>query len=288
MAKRLGANGRKRNADRKVKVKSAAKKFGMRIIVVLLGVAAMTAFFIYSYKGIITVALNIKNSQVFTVKAIEVAGNKHIDKQTILEMCGISDSTRSFSVKESDVCTALIKNPWIDNVKVGKSLDGKITIKIKERKPVALVNLGAIYYIDRDGYIFPLAKNLISEMPIICGLKDTTDGSGIRKVRVDDMKRVKAFIKAALSVNNEFFQSITQIDLSEKHKIKLSFQAYTTIVELSDDNLETRLGQLLKLEKLVQNGSRLPEKIDLSYQNIAFVTIPDSVMVKKQEKAVAE
>jgi hypothetical protein len=125
-------------------------------------------------------------------------------------------------------------------------------------------------------------------MPIIYGLKDTIDGSGIRKVRVDDMKRVKAFIKAALSVNNEFFQSITQIDLSDKYKIKLSFQAYTTLVELSDVNLETRLGQLLRLEKLVQSGSRLPEKIDLSYQNIAFVTMPDSVIVKKQEKAVAE
>lgn len=288
MAKRLGANGRKRNADRKVKVKSAARKFGMSIIIVLLGVTALTALFIYSYKGIITIALNIKNSQVFTVKAIEITGNKHIDKQTILEECGISDSTRSFAVKECDVRKVLMKNPWIDNVKVGKNLDGKVTIKIKERKPVALVNLGAIYYIDRDGYIFPLAKNVISEMPIICGLKDTIGGSGIRKVRVDDMKRVKAFIKAALSVNNEFFQSITQIDLSEKHKIKLSFQAYTTIVELSDDNLETRLGQLLKLEKLIQNGSRHPEKIDLSYQNIAFVTIPDSVVVKKQGKAVAE
>jgi cell division protein FtsQ len=288
MAKRLGANGRKRNADRKVKVKSAAKKIGMRIFIALFGITALTVLFIYSYKGIITVALNVKNSQVFDIKAIEVAGNKHIEKQMVLEKCGISDSTRSFSVKENDVRAALIKNPWIENVKVGKTLNGKVTIKIKERKPVALVNLGAIYYIDRDGYIFPLAKNVISEMPIIYGLKDTIDGSGIRKVRVDDMKRVKAFIKAALSVNNEFFQSITQIDLSDKYKIKLSFQAYTTLVELSDVNLETRLGQLLRLEKLVQSGSRLPEKIDLSYQNIAFVTMPDSVIVKKQEKAVAE
>ena len=288
MAKRLGANGRKRNADRKVMVKSAAKKIGMRIVIALLSVAALTVIFLYSYKGIVTVALNVKKSQVFNIKAIEVAGNKHIEKQMILEKCGISDSTRSYSVKENEVRTALIKNPWIENVKIGKSLDGKVTIKIKERKPVALVNLGAIYYIDRDGYIFPLAKNVISEMPIIYGLKDTTIGSGIRKVRVDDMKRVKAFIKAALSVNKEFFQNITQIDFSDKFKIKLSFQANTTLVELSDDNLETRLGQLLRLEKLVQSGSRLPEKIDLSYQNIAFVTMPDSVMVKKQEKAVAE
>jgi cell division protein FtsQ len=283
MAKRLGANGRKRNADRKVKVKSAAKKIGMRVVIVLLGISAAVALFIYGYKGILTFAINVKNSQVFDIKAIEVAGNKHIEKKMVLDKCGISDSTRSFSVKENDVRTALMTNPWIENVKVGKTLDGKVTIKIKERKPVALVNLGVIYYIDRNGYIFPMAKNVISEMPIINGLKDTTDRSGIRKVRVDDMKRVKAFIKAALSVNDEFFQSITQIDLSDKNKIKLSFQANTTLVELADDNLETRLGQLLRLEKLVQNGSRLPEKIDLSYQNIAFVTMPDSVKVKKQE-----
>lgn len=288
MGKRLGANGRKKNAARKVKVKSAAKKIGMRIFIALLGITAVIVLFTYSYRGIINVVLNVKKSQVFDIKTIEIAGNKHIDKQMILDKCGISDSTRSFSVKEENVRAALIKNPWIENVKVGKSIDGKVTIKIKERKPVALVNLGAIYYIDRDGYIFPMAKNVISEMPIIYGLKDTINGSGIRKVRVDDMKRVKAFIKAALSVNNEFFQSITQIDVSEKNKIKLSFQANTTIVELSDDNLETRLGQLLRLEKLVQSGSCLPEKIDLSYQNIAFVTMPDSVMVKKQEKAVAE
>jgi len=278
MVKRLGANGRKRNADRKVKVKSAAKKAVARTMIIICIAAIGIVLSFGGYKGIIQIVKSVQQSEAFDVTAVAVQGNKHVETKSIIDKCGFGADAKTYSVREASVREALMSNPWIENVNVSKSFDGKVCIKIKERKPVALVNLSRIYYIDRSGVVFPLAKKVISEMPILYGLKDTIDNHGIRRIRTADMLRVKSFMREALAVNNDFFQSITQIDFSDKNKIRLSFQDYSTLVELSGENLEIKLRQLIRLEKIVQNDEVMPQKIDLSYQNIAVVTVPDTLI----------
>jgi cell division protein FtsQ len=288
MAKRLGVNSRKKNAARKVKVRSAAKKITFRSFVVGLIIGIGVLVFIGSSMGIKKIVKSVKESDVFDVNVITVQGNNYVTTKNILDKCGVSDSSKTYSVKESSVRSELLTNPWIENVKVAKKNGGKMVISIVERKPIAMVNLKSIYYIDKYGVLFPLAQKVISEMPVVCGLKDTIDSRGVHRISNADMVCVKQFLHKAAAVRDDFLQSITQIDFTDKEKIRLSFQAYSTVVELDQTNLDIGLRRLVRLRGLLQNNPEMPEKINLCYHNLAFVTNAEELKIKEPVQAFTD
>lgn len=287
MAKRIGANNRKKNADRKVKVRGAAKKIILRIVMLTLAAGTGALLFFGGFKGINKIANSFKDSSAFDIKTISVQGNSQVETKSIISKCGFDTSKKIYSVKESSVRAELLKNPWIENVMVIKKLGGKIKLVVTERKPIALVNLKSVYYLDKYGILFPIAKKVISDMPVLSGLRDTIDGNGFHKIRSGDMVRVKTFFSKIEAMDENYLQRITQIDFTGKEKIRLSFQAYSTIVELDQANLDIGLRNMIQLEALLQNEMVMPAKINLCYQNLAFVTINENVEQKESVQAFA-
>lgn len=288
MAKRLGINSRKKNAARKVKVKSATKKITFRSFLVALIIGACVLCFIGGSKGISMLVKSMEESKAFDVTVVSVQGNNHVKTKSVLDKCGFNGNTKTYSVKESSIRAALLTNPWIENVKVAKKTGGKVVVFITERKPIAMVNLKSVSYVDRYGVVFPMAEKVISEMPVVCGLKDTVDSRGIHRICNADMVNIKTFFHKASAIRNDFLQSITQIDFSDKKKIRLSFQAHSTLVELDPSNLDVGLQRLVRLEGLLQNNPVMPEKINLCYQNLAFVTNTEELNLKEPVQAVTD
>ncbi len=287
MAKRIGANSRKKYADRKVKVRGAAKKIVLRIIILTLAAAAGVLICFGGFKGINKIAISLKDSSAFDIKAISVQGNSQVETKSVIDKCGIDGKKKIYLVKECSVRAALLKNPWIENVRVIKKIGGKINLVVTERKPIALVNMKAVYYVDKDGILFPIAKKVISDMPVLSGLEDTIDGNGFHKIRSSDMVRVRTFLSKIEATDENCLQKITQINFTGREKIRLTFQAYSTIVELDQANLDMGLRNMIRLEALLQNEVVMPAKINLCYQNLAFVTVKKNVEQKESVQAVA-
>lgn len=288
MAKRLGINSRKKNAARKVKVRSAAKKITFRSILVVLVTCIGVLLIVGGSRGINALVKSVKELKAFDVTVVSVQGNNHVKTKSILDKCGFGGNAKTYSVKENSVQVALLTNPWIESVKVAKKNGGKVVISITERKPIAMVNLKSVYYIDRYGVVFPIAEKVISEMPIICGLKDTLDAQGTRRICAADMVCVKTFLHKAAAIKNDFLQTITQIDFADKNKIRLSFQAFSTLVEIDPANIDVGLRRLVRLEELLRNNPIMPEKINLCYHSIAFVTNAEELNFKEPVQAVTD
>jgi hypothetical protein len=102
------------------------------------------------------------------------------------------------------------------------------------------------------------------------------------------MVRVKTFLHKAAAIRNDFLQSMTQIDFADKNKIRLSFQAFSTLVEIDHANIDVGLRRLVRLEGLLQNSPVMPEKINLCYHNIAFVTNAEELDFKEPVQAVTD
>ncbi len=71
--------------------------------------------------------------------------------------------------------------------------------------------------------------------------------------------------------------SITQIDLSDKNKVRILFQSSPTLFELDDTDIATRLNHLKRLEGVIQDMEQQPSRINLCYNNLAFVIQPVAV-----------
>jgi len=151
----------------------------------------------------------------FRVRKVEVEGGRKITRETLLSLTVIEGMPNLFSVRLKEVVKRLESHPWIEQVRVRKVFPNKILIQIKERKPMAIIQLEELYYIDIKGEIFsPLGERDEYNYPYLTGLT--------RQVLEKDPVEAKRLIKKALEllriVSQEKFTPLEEI--SEIHMQK--------------------------------------------------------------------
>jgi len=90
----------------------------------------------------------------FRVREVEVEGGQKIPKETLLSLTKVEGMPNLFSVELKEVVKRLESHPWIEQVRVKKVFPNKILIQVEEKKPMAIIQLGELYYIDTRGEIF--------------------------------------------------------------------------------------------------------------------------------------
>ncbi len=129
----------------------------------------------------------------FRVREIEVQGGRKIPKETLLSLTVIEGMPNLFSVKLKEVIKRLEAHPWIEQVRVRKVFPNKILIQIEERKPMAIIQLEDLYYIDAKGEIFStVGEGDEYNYPYLTGLS--------RRVLEKDPTEAKRLIAKALEI----------------------------------------------------------------------------------------
>ena len=105
-----------------MKKQSKPKINKVALIVIILFVYLFFSFIYYLWQ------LPIKN--------IYIKGNKYLTDATIIETAGIKNYPSLMRTSRGKVKKKLLKNEYIDEVKIKKNIFGKITITVKESKPL--------------------------------------------------------------------------------------------------------------------------------------------------------
>src|SRR4030043_396854 len=107
----------------------------------------------------------------FRVREVEVEGGRKIPKETLLSLTAMEGMPNLFSVRLKEVVKRLEAHPWIEQVRVRKVFPYKIVIQVVERKPMAIIQLEELYYIDTRGEIFtPVGDPDEYNYPYVTGL----------------------------------------------------------------------------------------------------------------------
>ncbi len=139
------------------------------------------------------VYVHLLEDPCFRVREIEVEGGRKIPKETLLSLTVIEGMPNLFSVKLKEVIKRLETHPWIEQVRVRKVFPDKILIQIEERKPMAIIQLEDLYYIDAKGEIFSrVGEGDEYNYPYITGLS--------RQVLEKDPTEAKRMIAKALEI----------------------------------------------------------------------------------------
>ncbi len=85
--------------------------------------------------------------QTAVIRSISVVGNRHLSKEEIIELSGVSVGDRLFSVDGEQLKVRLESNRYIEYV--GRDFDykGNMTIRINERTGMAYINILGYYYV---------------------------------------------------------------------------------------------------------------------------------------------
>jgi cell division protein FtsQ len=129
----------------------------------------------------------------FRVREIEVEGCRKIAKETLLPLTRMERMPNLFTLRLREIAKRLESHPWIEQVRMRKIFPNKILIQIEERKPIAILQLEELYYIDTKGVIFsPVGDRDEYNYPFLTGLT--------RQVLEKDSVEAKNLITKALEL----------------------------------------------------------------------------------------
>ena len=177
--------------------------------------------------------VHLLGDSYFRVRQVEVEGVQKIPKETLLSLAVLEGMPNLFSVKLDEVAKRFESHPWIEQVRVKKVFPNKILIQIEEKRPMAIIQLEELYYIDTRGEIFsPVGERDDYNYPYLTGLT--------RQVLEKDPAEAKRLINKAL----EFLRVVHQEkilplgEISEVHMEKaFGIQCFTKA-----DGVEVKLG----------------------------------------------
>jgi cell division septal protein FtsQ len=179
------------------------------------------------------VYVHLLSDSYFRVREVEVEGGRKIPKETLRSLAVMEGMPNLFSVKLKEVVKRFESHPWIEQVRVRKVFPHKIVIQIKERNPMAIIQLGELYYIDTRGEIFtPVGDRDEYNYPYVTGLT--------RRAFEKDPEEAKRLIAKALELLRFVNQGKTSLlgEISEIHMEK----AFGIHCFTKAEGLEIRMG----------------------------------------------
>ena len=136
-----------------------------KIMAAVFLVAAMSIIFIFGYDL-------LTQCDYFRANSIIVKGTNRLSKNQIINHIGIDAGRNIFSINLSATRKRLLAHPWIADAEVRRELPDEINIRIKEHKPLAIIDLSRKFLINNHGEIFKeLAASDPGNLPVIIGLE---------------------------------------------------------------------------------------------------------------------
>jgi cell division protein FtsQ len=209
-----------------------------------------------------------------------------IDKNDIMEVINsIDNSIIGKPIGKIDIFKLekiINRNPFVEKSNVYKTLNGELTIEVKQRTPLLRVfsMAGESYYIDKQGYFMPLSDKYTARVPIVSGyifekyapnaeitIYDIIKNDSIAsKTTIDDVFLISEFI-----TKNEFWNAqIDQIYVNIDRDIELIPRVGSHIIMFGNaENLEEKFENLMIFyhEALPKVGWNEYKYINLKYKD---------------------
>jgi cell division protein FtsQ len=190
---------------------------------------------------VVTIIILFMLSPIFSIKKINVLGNSKVSEAEVLSLLQIPTNENIFKINEKDLTEKLVKNSYIEKIKVSKKLPNILDIEIYERVTNYAVQIVNGYVcIDSYGYILEIA-NEKPEVPILLGVTTSEEellnvnGNSLRKLNDIDTEKLKKFYEVIkFAKTNDVLKYITSADITNINDVIMYLDTEEKIVHLGD------------------------------------------------------
>ena len=187
------------------------------------------------------VYIHLLEDPYFWVKEVEVAGGRKIPKETLLSLTVMEGIPNLFSVRLKEVAKRLESHPWIEQVRVRKIFPNKILIQVEEKKPMAIIQLEELYYIDTKGEIFaPVGDRDEYNYPYLTGLTR----QDLEKDPVEAKRQIIKALELLRMMDQEknlALEEISEIHMEETFGIHCFTKAEGVEIKMGWEDFEEKL-----------------------------------------------
>ena len=239
-------------------------KNGRRIIAVGSGILAISL--------VIYLAGSFLKLPEFPVRDIRIEGLGSLDHMELLRKASISKSTNLLTIDLKGISRSLLTEPSIKETVVLRNFcTGRVSIKLKLRQPVALINCDGIYGIDRDGVVIGTIEELSqSDLPFISGARI----QGIRPGERLEQKNVKIGLEVldcVCSSSLDSFATLSEVNVSNLRNVVLCVGKEGMQIRLGKDSFKGKIDKAVEILADLQSRGKKAEYIDFRFGKKIFV-----------------
>jgi cell division protein FtsQ len=205
---------------------------------------------------------------------ISLEGLQNVSRSQVMDVFGADLGRNVFFVPLDERKKQLEEIPWVESAAVSRLLPDRLTVYIRERTPVAFVQIGSrIGLIDARGVLMDLPRNAKYSFPVIRGVGEAEPLS-TRTVR---MKIYSRLVRELDADGAHYSKDLSEVDLYDPEDVKVttSDPAGAVLIHLgSEQFLERYKVYMAHVQEWRQQFHKL-ESVDLRYDRQIIVN-PDS------------
>ncbi|MGB4598576.1 MAG: FtsQ-type POTRA domain-containing protein [Trichlorobacter sp.] len=233
-------------------------RYGLALLVVVLLFAAI--------KGLM-------QTTPFPVQKVDVRGVQRLTREEIVTLTGVLPGQNLLSLHLKAVGQQVARNPWVASVRVQRFFPGTLAVSITERQPVAVVNLGLLYYLDNQGEPFkPLSFGDTLDLPVVTGLSEdalAADPAGTREA----LKSACELLGALQQYGSFILADVSEIHYDRGHGFTLFTTSAAVPIRIGTDDFSGKLARFARIYQTLMTQQPGLHYIDLDYI--------DRIVVKK-------
>ncbi|WP_270646543.1 cell division protein FtsQ/DivIB [Paeniclostridium hominis] len=200
---------------------------------------------IYSFILLIILLIYICiSSSIFDLKEVTLKGNDKIVRDDIIKISSIKIGNNLFQYNINEIKKNILKNPYINYVKVSRKIPNKLIIEIKENTEDAIIKVDKRYfYIQEDGLILSEKNDITNKhIPIIKGieLKEKDINTFIKTNNNNQGLLIKTL---KILKDNKMLREIKTIDI-KKNYINMENTDDIKITMKLDENIQYNVKRL--------------------------------------------
>lgn len=253
------------NANRKKKRESLLSPgFVSKLVVIGIFVAVIGAAVLFLSKTVL--ALFVADAK-FSLAKIEVSNVRIFTPEEVIAQSGLARGVNLFDIDIFEHKKRIEENPNIVKAEVHRLFPDTVLIKVYEREPVAILEIGKNYLVDGEMVLLSWDERWnVRELPVITGIekgakfldkKVVSDNlaEGIRLITLYNLSRLKPLLK------------VIKVDVSNMEDIV--FQTDTDFVfKMSKECGKEKFDQLLVVYEDLKSKGSAPATIDLRFQDV--------------------
>ncbi|MBL0226638.1 MAG: FtsQ-type POTRA domain-containing protein [Geobacteraceae bacterium] len=215
----------------------------------------------------------IDSTTFFRLKNIEVSSAKRLTQEEILALVGVEAGQDMSRMNLKRMGEQLAQNPWVETVRIHRYFPDRLSISITEREPLAIVNMGYIYYLDRKGTVFKvLNQGDKLDYPVVTGFSEEEMNSNPAVTR-EALKTTCELLGILQEKGSFILADVSEIHYDKGYGFTLFTNSGALPVKVGAGDFSAKIDRFARIYKdlMVQRASL--QYIDLDYL--------DKIVVKK-------
>ncbi len=239
--------------------------------------------------GMVWVYYQLLTCSLFCIKdmsQIEVTGVRRLSPAFILKEARLEPGTNLLALRPGQSEQALLSHPWIARAELIRKWPNRVELRIQEREPVALVQLGELFYLDRQGRLFkPLSPGDPHDFPVITGLarEDFAPEPGMAlPIGLSRIFQLLDLLKQAPPPLN--LENISEVRVDRDRGFTLYANGLQSAVDLGLSDFPAKLEKFTKVWPiLVQQGYQTRvTRINLDYSQRVLLSLHEPAIGNRQ------